>query len=458
MVERRKIAVHVVHSRSLSRTRGPTIEKLRQVFQTSPLWELVSFEIVSDYEPDVLTASYNNIRHLIDISTAQKKGIQNDDNTIDKIEEQPNGREGPPTGPPFDELIGPLYVKQASNALKHYAALKRIADEEKEEGEKEHDKNEVCHLIVEDDVFFRNDVDVDLHTTVNSPRAPSDWEVLFLGLPSSKPIEENIRRQTAPREGEDDNNRHDTRYESLEDMYAYFDVGTLPACDSYIVSRKGARKLVSGYLPVRFPTNVHLAWRIGGFGARHLSALREGKENERERERKVERTRRCFVRTYTVSPNVFLDGSKIGLFVSTLNVNNRLIWNKAYMSINAFVQQRAATPLPPSSSLSLSLSHSRSRSTGKKDEESDDTSIQRRQKEQTIEEMIPSLQYQSHPDMMYLVAKYHMSRGRHQEGARRMADAYKVYAENGAIMSKESAFLSDYFDACKYIQGGQSPP
>eukprot|EP00798_Chlamydomonas_sp_ICE-L_P026519 gene26519-17594_t len=110
--------------------------------------------------------------------------------------------------------------------------------------------------------------------------APEDADVVFISLPS--PPTEDL---SFPATG------HALPHPS--------------ACDAYLVTPKAAEAMARAMLPVRLPTPIHLHYVANTLG----------------------------LRMYVSSHNVFVDGSKIGAAVSTIQSNNLLIWNQPFCKL-----------------------------------------------------------------------------------------------------------------------------
>lgn len=219
-------------------------------------------------------------------------------------------------------------------------------------------------------MFGNNVIDV-LSTAVRD--APSDADIVFLGLPSTRQASTDGRSV-------------------FDDALAMFG-GVLPACDSYLITPGAAAKLVQqgGHmLPVRFPTHVQLSYAIKKAG----------------------------LKSYVVVPNVFVDGSKLGVFCSSLDANNRLVWNQNYCMMEALVRQ---TPLPPDAA-------------------------------ERFEELWAQQPFKQHPDVLVVRAAFLSKLGRFKDAEAAYADALRLYDDNGAVVNSTSAFLRSYMDLYRELQ------
>lgn len=385
---KKRIAVYVIHGQSLDK-RLPHLLQLKQDFENSTLFDTVKFNVIDTFEPsDLIEISKKNLlQSFVDVTPSSPEHLAM--MPIDEL--QPNGRPGPPLHPAFHALhnsTNMLYAKQASNALKHFAAIKMIHESD--------DDDTLYHLVLEDDVIYSNTFDKELDAVISS--APFDWEMMFLGLPITRSASSNTN---TPSTRERDNGESVLSFEKLEDFYKQSKVSSLMACDSYLLRPVGAQKLASNYLPVRFPAHIHMSWRIGGY-VNGISSP-------------------PYIRCYNAFPNVFLDGSKVGVFSSTLTRNNRLLWNKAYINAASIIKN-TNKPL---------------------------TEDQKALFERTI---ISMGRLNQSPDVQALVGNYLATVGRYKEAEKCMSNALLNFKNNGAILDKHSDFLNNFCDIYQFLQ------
>jgi GR25 family glycosyltransferase involved in LPS biosynthesis len=182
-----------------------------------------------------------------------------------------------PQAAAFNPLIVPVHVRHVSNFFNHRAALNHIA------GASDGD----YHVVIEDDVVFGDKVGETLQRALTA-FAPADNRLVFLGLPSAQ--------------AEDD-------ADVLGDFRRYYNVS--PVCDSYAVTPAAAAAIAKDFARMKFTTNIQLSYAVHVAAATAGSTLAAG-----------------FAR-----PNVFIDGSKLGVFVSTIEVNNNLILSSEHQQL-----------------------------------------------------------------------------------------------------------------------------
>ncbi len=184
----------------------------------------------------------------------------------------------------FDQLVSNLHIKQISAALKHYHALQNFLAQDQFDD----------LLVLEDDVIFSDDVVAQLERALDAWHArKGSSDMLLLGCPTPA-------QATADKE-------------FVIDAFKHFNL--VPSCDSYLTSKQAARKLFDAFLPIRFARTLHLSY---------LHATHD-------------------MRIDMTIPNIFVNGSKYGAYVSSIEANNRLFMNQEYNTLHRLVHQDALT-------------------------------------------------------------------------------------------------------------------
>jgi hypothetical protein len=215
-------------------------------------------------------------------------------------------------------------------------------------------------LVLEDDVIQGSDMGGVVQNVLRN--SPEGWGVVMLGLPG--------------------------REAGVKPLAAAFPV--LPLCDSYAVTPAAARRLAAAFLPLRFPTNVQLSYvfQLAGVSA------------------------------YMSTPNAFVDGSKYGVYASTVSANNPLLLNRQYVEARAILR--------------------------------DD----RRWAEEgaSVLEIISKNPFKNHPDFVHLRALYERRMGGTKSSELVFSTALKLYEENNCHLTNESEFLRDYISIFRDLQ------
>lgn len=261
----------------------------------------------------------------------------------------------------YNSLIRVLHLNNVSNALKHYDALNMISKCE---------DTDVVHLILEDDVMFEPRMCMLLDKTIDKL---AEQDIVFLGMPNNESVP----------------NTNKVELKNCKDVFRI-----LPYNDSYVISQKLASQLVSRFLPIKFYTSIHLSY---------LLDTTEG------------------ITAKQTVPNLFADGSKFGMFLSSQTANNDLVFNREYMFIKSLLSK------PPAEITA--------------DEK---TIVAKIMKESSIV---------NNPDFMALAGKYYREVYKdYNKTLELYQKAFDAYQKNGAIINNESLFLRDFINLHAHIQ------
>ena len=255
----------------------------------------------------------------------------------------------------FNGLIKNLHVFHLSNALKHFKALEVIAQSE----------DNSINLILEDDVSF--DPKTVFSKLEEAIQKYEPGSILFLGMPNNNPQAKEI---------------------NIVPTEQLFEL--LPYNDSYLVDKTAAKKLLDSFLPIKFITNLQLSLTI----------------------------KKADVKCYQTIPNIFVDGSKLGIFTSSMSANNVLVFNGDYMKIREIINKDEITP--------------------------EDRAI--------AEQLFANSPCSPHPDFQYLKGQYYVKEKDYKKALDIFQGAYDVYTKNMCIMNHESQFLKEYMRTYKHMQ------
>lgn len=257
----------------------------------------------------------------------------------------------------YNNFLRVLHINNLSNALKHFEALTRIS---------QCTDPDIIHLVVEDDVMFQPRTCMLLDKCIEKI---GDTQILFLGMPNNEAIK----------------NHNSLQIKSSKEVF-----NILPYNDSYIITPNLASELVKRFLPIKFVTNIHLSYLLESIG----------------------------VPIYQTVPHLFMDGSKLGMYLSSQVVNNDLIFNHDYMYLKSLLTK---DPSPDEKSLA--------------------------------EKIISQSQIASNPDFLAIVGKYTRDIKKDYKKARDIYQTvFDIYEKNGVIMNNHSLFLRDFISLHAHLQ------
>jgi GR25 family glycosyltransferase involved in LPS biosynthesis len=258
----------------------------------------------------------------------------------------------------YNQLLRNLHINQLSNTLKHFKALELIA-------KKSNDKE--LNLILEDDILYEEKVCMSFERMIQA--MPEKFDMIMLGMPTTTDVVDKSKF-------------------TFQDTHKIFKV--LPVCDSYLVSHSTAKALVMNYVPIKFSNATQLSYVCDKLGIETVQSI----------------------------PNVFIDGSKYGLFLSKLSSNNPLIFNNDFVTMRAIVSKDTLN---------------------KEDIE-------------TFNKLINKSTIKDNPDFVHVECLYYVKEKDYKKALERFTDAYNTYMNNGCILSNDSVFLRDFIRIHKYIQ------
>jgi len=268
----------------------------------------------------------------------------------------------------YNELVKNLHIKQVSNAFKHLMAIRKVADAYVADSVR---AEKTMYMVLEDDVVYGDDVASNLDKTIKLIRDyKSSWDMIMLGIPSLQQAEKD---------------------KPIIPVSSMFRV--MPCCDSYFVNPRTAEHMASKLLPIRLATNAMFSY------------IAEKNSD---------------INIHMTIPNVFVDGSKLGIYISNITPNNKLFLNKEYNKIHNIVHK-----------------------------ESDKITAEDKTEVKTAME---NIRFTSHPDIVYLNALFKAKTGEPKEALPLYTQALQVYQQNDAIINSESEFLMDYMRVFRDVQ------
>lgn len=223
------------------------------------------------------------------------------------------------------------------------------------------DSNSI-HIVLEDDILYEDKICMHIDNLIEEK--PSEHEMIFLGLPS---------------------NSTTLKYQETKNLFR-----VLPYTDSYMITPNAAKKLYDHYLPVTFINNIQMSYVLEKAGV--TAVLRV--------------------------PNLFMDGSKAGIVLSTLTPNNQLMFNSDYTQCRSIIHKESLTTAD----------------------------------KELAEKIFKESPLNNHPDFVYLKALYSVRTENYTQAQEHYEKALEVYQLNGCVLNHESQFLKDYTSLFKHIQ------
>jgi GR25 family glycosyltransferase involved in LPS biosynthesis len=259
----------------------------------------------------------------------------------------------------YNNFLRNLTPQSISKTLKHFKCFQEIKNSK---------NNEDINLIIEDDVTIEDVKFIDNLQLIISKLDPN-FDICMLGLPSSTNFIEN------------------NTYSIIDSKNIY---NTIPGSDSYFISIKGANKLLNNFIPIRFELNIQLSYAAE-------------KNN---------------VIINQVSPNITVEGSKIGIFKSRTNINNFPIYNFKYKEFNNLILKPNLDEEEKKKLILLSQ---------------DDV-------------------LKNNPDFQYLIGLYHFKNEEYTKTLEIFNNVYEIYKLLNLQLSKESNFIQNMVEIYKFVQ------
>lgn len=266
--------------------------------------------------------------------------------------------ESPKTESFFDGLVKSMHVKQVSQALKHKTALERFIAQDDFD----------TMLVIEDDVLCGDNVEQEVFKAIEVLDKNPQIDALFLGAPTPRSMTE--------------------KNETLAPVLEYFRL--LPTVDSYIIKKDKAITLLSNLLPFRYTVPIQYSFLA------HQKTFKP----------------------YFQSPNIFINGSKYGVYVSTVDTNNKLFMNPEFNRLVALNTKTAYT----------------------------------QQEVEDVKDMVKKVPLIQHCDFQYQLGLFFLRISQFDKAKEFFDSAYKTYVDNDCILNSESEFLNNYARLFKFLQ------
>lgn len=266
----------------------------------------------------------------------------------------------------FDKLSAVLSTEELSNYEKHRDAWRRmLADKEKMKAD------DLC-MVVEDDMFLVPNCEkhfVALCQKLVAGGAQADaWDFVTLSLsdlatPESDPV-------------------------SLLPLAKAGRV--LPSKEAYLIHPRICPLMLEQTETIRFSMRIQLSWIIAT---------------------------QARIRAMYPTHRIFLDGSKLGLFPSTLHHNNMLVYNQEYMELFAYMSKDGAEiPIDQ------------------------------------VNETWKKIAHIQNPDLMHLVGVLYYKKGMYKESEEMLLNAVTEMKKQGGILNNRSDLLNNLVNMYEKMQ------
>lgn len=223
-------------------------------------------------------------------------------------------------------------------------------------------KNNRPGIVIEDDVIASDEMEKELESAAELFQNG----ITFFGQPfQSSPL---------------------SKFENLKNFNGNT-MTLLPCIDSYVIDCTSAKTLIPDLLPIVYQTNIALSLAI----------------NRRK------------IGAFKMFPNVFIDGSKVGKYTSSINSNNILMFNSKYNKLYAMIQN-------------------------------DKVDVHK------FNELFEAAEFNTSPDMIYMKALCYLKSGNIQESKKLFDQAYDKFYSDNCSLNKNSSFMCNYLKFFKILQ------
>jgi hypothetical protein len=257
----------------------------------------------------------------------------------------------------YDTFLNNLSINQASNVLKHMSAIQKAA------------KHEGVSMILEDDLLYQEDgIAQTVRSVIKKFIKNEEAKFCMLGAPSRVSIDE------------------DAPYELNKCSEHKYTI--LPCCDSYLLKADTAKQMANVAFPIKFAGNIQISWVL----------------------------KQLNIEPHMFNKNVFLDGSKYGSFLSSMDFNSVLPFNMEFVKM----YQAVAGPEPDETAAAA---------------------------------LLKDMKFQNHPAMLHLQALYHVKCKNDYKTAMVLLDnAFEILRQNNCIINGTNPILKTYVSLLEHVQ------
>jgi len=282
----------------------------------------------------------------------------------------------------YDQLLENLHLNQLSNIYNHLEALSEI-----KKHYNEYKDTKQLYLVLEDDVFVMNTIDKLMPELIDKLiENQVKFDMLFFGIPIviGQKNEEKLKNDVK-------------LSDNITLNYSRQYLKYLPSCDSYMINPEilNNDELYKELNKVKFTFNFELSYIIEKFN----------------------------LKTYYTAPHFMLDGSKMGVIPSSINLNNIHIYSNEFMEMVNI----------------LNLS--------------DEEFITNQDKyEKEFNTHYEKLKVYNNPDVLHLNAILHNKMKKHETALNIFKHAHDRYQQMPSNITNESNFIIDYVKTYEKLQ------
>jgi GR25 family glycosyltransferase involved in LPS biosynthesis len=231
------------------------------------------------------------------------------------------------------------------------------------------EKETSINIVFEDDVMCSSKLFSQLNSLYsNINEVP--WDIVLLGQPS-----------------EEVQNTNNLSLKKISPTNIIF-----PCIDSYLIKPSFAKTILINFFPLRYPLNIQLSYVIDKMNNQNC---------------------------YKIFPNITGDGSKIGIYTSSILPNNVLLFNNIYKTIYTTLENN--------------------------------TKLSEEQITE-IKALLDRNEYKQSPDFIHIEALLYMKIGDLQKSKDLFEKAYDTFTIKKSPMNNTSVFLKNYINIFKMIQ------
>ncbi len=258
----------------------------------------------------------------------------------------------------YNNFLRNLTPQSISKILKHYKCLQEIRKKNSDE----------INLIIEDDVSIEEQNLRESFNTIVS-KLGENYDMCLLGLPASSNL---VEKNT---------------FKIIESKLVY---NVIPGCDTYLISSQCANKILAEFIPIRFELNIQYNYLC--------------EKND--------------IVIKQITPNIVVEGTKVGKYKSSTNVNNIPLYNFNYKDLNNLI-------------LKPNLDNN---------------------EKMKIDKLFEDEFLKDNPDFIYLKALYSFKNEKYEESLKLFNKVYSMYLKCELPLNKESNFLLNYTEIFKFTQ------